>query len=235
MSREVPNTLLLHQYHLGELEGEVRDRVRAAIEADPETLRRFQAIQASESAFAVQSLPPWAQPQDTAVGWWRRWLPVLVPTASLVAVGAAVLLAVGVQSSQTGGFLDGTESDMVTVKGELPVLEVWVGGEGGARPLRTGEMLSEGSHVNLIFDARGKRLATLAGQDGTGAVEIYGTVDVGGREGLVEAPFGLVLDGAPGPQTFFVLAHDEPIPEDVVQDHVRDGTGDLVRIDVDKE
>ena len=75
---------------------------------------------------------------------------------------------------------------------------------------------------------------TLAGQDGTGAIEVYGTVETAGREGLVEAPFSLVLDGQPGPQAFFVLGHDEPLSEDAVRQHVEGGTGDLTRIVLDK-
>lgn len=235
MTREAPNSLLLHQYHLGELDGEELARVKQAIEQDPETRRRYQAVQAAETSFALQSLPPWAQQAAPSVPWWRRILPVAVPMAGLAAVAAAVLIVVGLPGSQPAPFLDGTGADTVTLKGELPELEVWVGTEGGARPLKDGETLSAGSHVNLVFDAHGARFATLAGQDGTGTVEVYGTVETAGREGLVEAPFGLVLDEAPGPQVFYVLGHDEPLPEEVVKDHVRQGTGDLIRVQVDKD
>ena len=129
----------------------------------------------------------------------------------------------------------GLGGDEIRFKGELPALEVWVGTEAGLRPLRSGERVSEGTRVNLVFDARGHRLATLAGQDGTGSVEIYDTLDVAGQTGLIEAPFALELDDAPGPQAFFLLVHDEPLAADIIQDHVRDGTGELTRVVLDKE
>jgi len=236
VTRDAPNTLMLHQYALGELDEVEREQVRQAIEADPDVRRRYQAIQASEAGFAVQSLPPWLQEQGTArAPWWRRWLPVLAPGAGLVALAAAALLVVGLPGTAPTASVDGLGGDEIRVKGELPALEVWVGTEAGPRPIRPGEALSEGTTVNLLFDARGHRFATLAGQDGTGAVEIYDTLEVSGQQGLVHAPFGLQLDDAPGPQAFFVLVHDEPMPGPILQDHVRDGTGDLTRIVVDKE
>ena len=45
----------------------------------------------------------------------------------------------------------------------------------------------------------------------------------------------LELDDAPGPQAFFLLVHDEPLAADIIQDHVRDGTGELTRVVLDKE
>lgn len=237
MTRESPNSLLLHQYEQGELTGDERERVRQAIESDPEVRRRWQAVRAAESSFAVQSLPPWlVEETATRRPWWRRWLPVMAPVAGLVAVGAAVLLVVGLpgvgEAPETVGSL---QEDVIRTKGALPELEVWVSGEAGARPLRDGEVLSEGSQVQLVFDAHGREYATLAGRDGTGSVEVYGTVPVGGQTGLVEAPFSLVLDDAPGPQTFFVLGHDAPLDEATVARHVQDGTGDLTEIVLDKE
>ena len=111
-------------------------------------------------------------------------------------VAAVTLLFVGIPTGTTtvDGGLGGDE---IRFKGELPALEVWVGTEAGLRPLRSGERVSEGTRVNLVFDARGHRLATLAGQDGTGSVEIYDTLDVAGQTGLIEAPFALELDDAP--------------------------------------
>lgn len=227
-----PNSLLLHQYHLGELSAAEAEHVKQAIADDPETQRRYRALQAAESSFAVESLPDWAQAAPPRRPWWQRFLPIAAPAVGLVGVAAAVLLYVAAPGGPT--FLDGTGPDTVTLKGELPRLEVWVGTEGGARPVRDGEALSEGSRVNLVFDPRGATFATLAGQDGTGTVEVYQTLEVGGRKGLIEAPFGLELDGSPGPQVFFVLGHDAPLSEEEVKDHVRHGTGDLVRVDVDK-
>ena len=235
MSREAPNTLLLHQYHLGELDDAEQERVREAIEQDPDTRRRYQAIQAAESAFSVQSLPPWLaeEPANNPAGW-RRWLAIGGPVVGLLVVAAVTLLFVGIPTGTTtvDGGLGGDE---IRFKGELPALEVWVGTEAGLRPLRSGERVSEGTRVNLVFDARGHRLATLAGQDGTGSVEIYDTLDVAGQTGLIEAPFALELDDAPGPQAFFLLVHDEPLAADIIQDHVRDDTGELTRVVLDKE
>ncbi|MFK7927241.1 MAG: hypothetical protein AB8H79_03585 [Myxococcota bacterium] len=239
MRNEAPNTLLLHRYHQGELQGSVREQVRAAIESDPETRERYQALQANESAFAVQSLPPWLV-QESRPSFWRTWMPVWAPMGALVAVGAAVLIAVNVPALTPSGVPGVDVADVLIEKGELPELEVWVDAGSGPRPLRTfddGEVeaLGEGAHVQLVFQARGRRFVTLAGRDGTGEIEVYDSIEVRGREGLIQAPFGLVLDDAPGPQEFFALGHDEPLTARDVQRHVEQETGDLNRVAVPKQ
>lgn len=239
MRTEAPNTLLLHRYHNGELEGSLREQVRQAIETDAETKRRYQQLQANEAAFAVESLPPWLE-QAAAPPLWRRWLPVWAPLSGLVAVAAAVMLVLYLPAASTSTVPGVGLSDVLLEKGALPDIEVWVDGEAGPRPLRvfddgTVESLGEGAHVQLVFQAQGRRFVTLAGQDGTGEVEVYDTIEVNGRQGLIQAPFGLVLDDAPGPQVFYALGHDDDLDEVTIRRHIEDESGDLRRVEVPKQ
>jgi hypothetical protein len=214
---------MLYRYHHGELVGDERERVRLAIEADEGTRTRYQEILAAEAEFVVLPVPPAIRKLETPAA--RPWWLWLAPVGGLVALAAAALLVVGPMSGPAD--LHDPARDEVRTKGTLPDLEVWVGREQGTRPLRAGEAVAAGDQVQLTFHPQGHRLASFAGQDGTGALEMYGTVEVDPAQGLQPAPFALELDGAPGPQTFYVLAHDVPMTTSELEAAFRAGTGDV--------
>ena len=58
---------------------------------------------------------------------------------------------------------------------------------------------------------------TLAGRDGAGRVEIYGTVAALGA-GLQSAPFALTLDDTQGAQSFYAILSDERPASDALID-----------------
>lgn len=81
------------------------------------------------------------------------------------------------------------------------------------------EVLSDGAVVRpgdqLRACAKGPRgHVSLLGQDGTGAVTLYGSWAIGPEE-IQCAPFALEIDDAPGPETFWLVASphaDQRVP-----------------------
>lgn len=231
MRPKAPNTLELHLYHQGELEGTQRDAVKAAIDEDSGVRRRYQALLAAAGEFEVQPVPPAIAALDRpAPPGWRRWLPVWAPIAGLAAAAVAVLLVVGLP----GPSVDPVDGTYIGTRGTTPELEVWLGTDAGPRPLREGEAVREGDSVQLAYDPHGAAYITLAGRDGTGELEVYRTVATEGSNGLVHAPFSLVLDDAPGPQVFFVLAHEEPLDEGAVRSALQSDASDLMTVTLEK-
>lgn len=93
------------------------------------------------------------------------------------------------------------------VKGLDDGIEAWVMSGASPRPIYAGEKVRPGSRVQLRFRPRGHRWVTLAGKDGLGQVEIYGTVP-GEDVAIATAPFSLTLDDTPGPQRFYAIVAD---------------------------
>ena len=85
-----------------------------------------------------------------------------------------------------------------------------------ARPLYEGERLSEGAKVQLKFNPGSHRFVTLAGKDGGGTVEVYGTLPAKGP-GIQAAPFALTLDDSKGEQVFYAILTDIRPDTHVVQ------------------
>lgn len=204
------STLRLHQLRLGELTGEEEGRVRSHLAECTVCSSRLDVQAETRAAFLKQPVPPFLAPR---VPWWERlglarWL--------LVAVPAIAALALVVRAPAP-------DDDGVRQKGAaIPVLEAWVEAGRAARPLYTGERVRAGTRVQLKFDAGRRRFVTLAGRDGAGTVEVYGTVPAEGP-GLRTAPFALTLDDSTGDQEFFaVLTDTKPAPDDVVEALKRD-------------
>ena len=88
-----------------------------------------------------------------------------------------------------------------------------ISASGSARPVYTNESLSPGARVQLRFNPGRHRYVTLAGRDGTGQVELYGTLVSRGPE-VQNAPFSLTLDDTPGRQEFLAILTDQkPDPD----------------------
>ena len=124
-------------------------------------------------------------------------------------------------------------------KGATPILEAWVQAGDSARPVYVGERVHAGTRVQLKYNAGHHRFVTLAGRDGTGTVEVYGTVPASGP-GLAPAPFALTLDDSAGEQAFFAILTDtKPAPDDVVHalasEPVRMERGEIASVVLAKE
>jgi hypothetical protein len=158
------------------------------------------------------ALAPIVAPEPTP---WARLTASLrrfVAPIGLVAAAAAVALAVLPTSAPDAPPAE-VPLDTVRTKGFVPTLEAWVQAGDAPRPVYTGERLRAGTRVQLKVDAGHRRFVTLAGRDGTGAVEVYGTVAAEGP-GPKPAPFALTLDDSDGVQTFYaVLTDGRPSPD----------------------
>jgi hypothetical protein len=196
------STLRLHQFRLGELEGGAADTVHAHLAGCEVCASRLGYQRDVRLAFqrepdTLLPSPPWHQRL-------RRWW-----------VGAALVPALAAAALAFGLIPSAPAEDVVRIKGAHPVLEAWVQTGDSARPLYTGEAVRAGTRIQLKFDPGAHRFVTLAGRDGTGAVEVYGTLTAAGP-GLATAPFALTLDATAGAQAFFaVLTDSRPDPAGV--------------------
>ena len=221
------STLVLHQVRLGELDATQTASARAHLADCDRCTARLDAQHRERAAFVLRPMPDAirtaAAPQRRPSAVWRWIAPVALVAAAAV---AWLLVAGGVPPS----------GDRIVTRGELPRVEVWVDLGDGPRPLRPAERLVPGDRLQLRYDPRDAAHVAFAGRDGTGLVEVYGAFPALGP-GLVDAPFGLRLDDAPGDQEFFVLTADRYLDAGTVHDAVTVGVDgvDVARIVVPKE
>lgn len=214
-----PSTLRLHQLRLGELPAPEAAAIRAHVDGCSRCASRHQHQLATEQEFRALPVPPALVQAPTAWDRVRAWWEglgvarALVPVALVAAAGAMVVRSEPTADEGTG--LTEAVSETRT-KGALgPVLEAWVQTGGSARPIYTNESLSPGSRVQLRFNPGRHRYVTLAGRDGSGQVELYGTLVSRGPE-LQNAPFSLTLDDTPGRQEFLAILTDQkPDPDEL--------------------
>lgn len=212
-----PSTLRLHQLRLGELPAPEAAAIRAHVDGCSRCASRHQAQLATEHEFRALPVPPALTQAPSAWERARAWWEglgigrALVPVALFAAAAAFFLRAEPKVDPGTG--LAEVASDTRT-KGLMgPVLEAWVQTGGSARPVYTNESLSPGSRVQLRFNPGRHRYVTLAGRDGRGHVELYGTLVSQGPE-VQNAPFSLTLDDTPGRQEFLAILTDQkPDPD----------------------
>ncbi|MDP2312249.1 MAG: hypothetical protein Q8P41_05035 [Pseudomonadota bacterium] len=227
------STLRLHQLRLGELDAIVRAPLDAHLAACAACSARLGHQDATRAAFVRAPAPPTIERRPT---WWER-LGALRATLLLLPVLAAGLVAVRIAPSDVTQAPP--EAPTERIKGGAPVLEAWVKTGDSARPLYTGERVRGGSRVQLKYDAGKHRFVTLAGRDGQGTVEVYGTLPVTGT-GLASAPFALTLDDSEGEQSFFAILTDtRPAPDAVLQalavEPIRMHEGEIASVVLRKE
>jgi len=202
------STLKLNQYRYGELDGLACDAVRDHIDTCERCAARLQVQERAREEFVLQPLPASiageAKPANTS-----RWFARIAP---LFAVAAALLFV--------SLFVLNPTDDGLRAKGELPEIEVWVGTDAGPRPLRSEEKVSAGDRVQLLYNPQDYALITLVGRDGSGSIEVYGTLEPEVAGKLQPAPFALTLDDATGPQEFWVVASDTPLNDGDIEDAI---------------
>ncbi|MDP2307082.1 MAG: hypothetical protein Q8P18_13745 [Pseudomonadota bacterium] len=214
------STLRLHQLRLGELDAHARAPIDAHLAGCELCAGRLGHQDAQRAAFVRTPIPAGILPRPT---WWER-LGRLRAAFALVPVLAAALLVVTAGTSgplpSPGELTAGerpTSDDVLRTKGAVPLLEAWVKTGDSARPLYTGERVRGGTRVQLKYDAGKHRFVTIAGRDGHGTVEVYGTLAANGP-GLATAPFALTLDDTKGEQAFFAILTDtRPAPDSVLK------------------
>lgn len=209
------STLTLHQLRYGELEGPPLAEAQRHLGSCDRCAARLSVQQHERAAFVVRPVPPALRGLGEAPR--RRFWAELFPFA--LAAAAAAILFVTVPALRSSYEPARPE---IAFRGTLPEVEAWVDQGGGARPLRGDDVLGAGDRVQLTYDPHGASYIALAGRDGTGTVEVYTTTAPTGI-GLVQAPFALTLDGAPGVQELFVVSSKSPLDEGSVKAAVRSG------------
>lgn len=210
------STLRLHQLRLGELEGAAAHAARDHLASCPTCAARLDHQVEARAAFSTMPMPAALLPQPAAPGWLERaqawWAALTLPQAGAFVLAPAMVavLVVALPARPPAG-------DGLRTKGAETTLEAWVQSGGSARPLYNGEALRSGSRVQLRYDPGPHPYVTLAGRDGAGRVEIYGTVAAAGP-GVQSAPFALTLDDTRGAQSFYaVLTETRPDADALVE------------------
>ena len=101
------------------------------------------------------------------------------------------------------------------IKGAAVALEAWLDTPQGPRLLDDGAVVAEGDTIQLRFDPGPHRYVSLLGEDGAGAVQLFGTLAADGGE-IQRAPFALRLDESPGPQLLYAIYTDQRLSEDAL-------------------
>lgn len=212
-----PSTLSLHQLRLGELEPGRAHLVRAHLATCSACANRAAHQEGEHAALRAAPPPAWldelAAPAPAPSPWERvkaAWAGLgLGGQGAFVLVPAALLLglSLGLPEGSTPPPVGAEPTGITRTKGAAAVLEAWIETGQSARPLYNGERVGPGTRVQLRFNPGGHRFVSLAGRDGAGTVEVYGTLPVT-RDGLMNAPFALTLDDSPGPQVFYAVLTD---------------------------
>ncbi|MEQ1568272.1 MAG: hypothetical protein ABMA64_21715 [Myxococcota bacterium] len=205
------STLSLHRLRYGELDLAASTAARAHLASCPMCAGRLAVQERERAAFVARPVPDTirqlgVEEAPRRVGWWRELYGLGL------ALCAAAALFVVVPSLRS----DPAEADAIRFRGQLPAIEAWVDQGDGPRLLREGDRLSAGHRVQLSYDPRGASAVAIAGRDSTGAVEVY-TTNAPTGIGLVQMPFALTLDDAPGEQELFVVTSDRPLDEAAVK------------------
>jgi hypothetical protein len=207
------STLQLHRLRLGELSPAERAPLDEHIDTCAVCARRAQHQVAARAAFVQTPVPAAIAALDRPSFWERlgRWRAALL----LIPVAAATVLVLNVPPAGPRPAVEPVSD--VRTKGSNPVLEAWIEAGQSARPVYSGERVAAGARVQLKVDAGSRRFVTLAGKDGRGTVEVYGTFPSAGP-GISSAPFALTLDDSAGEQAFFAILTDtRPSPDRVLE------------------
>ena len=192
------STLALHQLRTGELAPEAARAAWLHLENCELCAARLRHQSHVRAEFVLRPMPEaLRRPRPVTASWWRWMVPVGVVLATMG------LLAVRAPAD-------------IRTRGVTPSMEVWVATDDEPRMLIETDRLSAGDRVAIKYDAAGASHVGFAGRDSSGLLEVYGIYDVPG-EGLVNAPFGLELDGAPGEQELFVVTGDVALDVDRVK------------------
>jgi hypothetical protein len=201
------STLVLHRMRAGELGPQEIVAAKDHLASCARCRSRLDAQEAARSAFEAARLPPAIAALETPAN--RPWMAVVGP---VIAVAAAILCVVLV------GTPHGRVEPDVRFRGALPDVELWVATADGPRAVRADDALHAGQTVQVLYATHDAAYAVLAGRDGSGRVEVYGELPT--HDALAPAPFALTLDGAAGPQQFYVITADRPIASDEVGEAV---------------
>lgn len=216
------STLLMHQYRYGELSPERAAEVRAHIDSCEACRGRLMAQENHRAEFELMPMPE-AIKAKVARPRRRSWL---WGALALPALGAAALLIVPalMPVESTDGWMGyeletnpgkGDGEDEADLAGRQSAdgtegIQAWLSTE-EPRLITTADVLRPGDKVQLSYRTDDRATVTLAGRDGSGAVEVYGALETEADGEWHLAPLSLVLDRTPGEQIFFTVYSDAPL------------------------
>ncbi|MCK6525229.1 zf-HC2 domain-containing protein [Myxococcota bacterium] len=203
-----PSTLTLHKLRYNELPPDQEDALRAHLRDCPACAERLGAQESHRAAFIAAPVPEALRAApETSAPWWRRlwWV---VP---LAAAAVALLSVVPTTTTTPADPAPPTER----IKGAAVALEAWLDSPQGPRLLEDGAVVAEGDTIQLRFDPGPHHYVSLLGEDGAGAVQLFGTLRAEGGE-IQRAPFALRLDESPGPQLLYAIYTDQRLSDEAL-------------------
>ncbi len=235
-SDRVPD-ILLEQYLLGETNEQTVQR----IEADPDSMRRVEALRADTAEFAAAHPADLfatrirnqfeAERQELAPSRRRRWtvfLGIGLPTAAALAF--AIIFAISVSPATPGS---GTATEITRLKGAEPQMQIFRSAQGEPLRLDSGAVASAGDLLQITYNAAEARFGMICSLDGNGVVTLHfpvsevATPELSGG-GTQQLQYAYRLDNAPGFENFYFITSDTEFSVQSVLDMVRQESNRIV-------
>jgi anti-sigma factor RsiW len=213
MARQEPEDWLLERYRLGEVTPEQRQRVDAALAADPAVRARLEALEADDAA-TLASHPPARVAASIRVAAEAprsgRRMPAWWPVVAMVATGfTAVIAWQGV-----------TEEDVLREKGAGGSLTLFKLTSQGPSALADGVTVKPGDVVQPKFRLDEPGYAVLVSFDALGQVTVHAAPPQRLEKGTVTTDRSFELDASPGFERFLLVVASTPIALDAVKARV---------------
>jgi hypothetical protein len=211
MTRRDPEDWLLERYHLGEATAEQRQRVEAALAADPTVRERLEALAADDAktlaahpparvAASIRASAAQEPGRSKAPTWW--------PALALVAAGALVFTVWPV------------DPDVRTEKGAGVMLSLYAMTPQGPTALVDGAKVKPRDVVQPRFRLDEPAYVALVSFDAAGQVTRHATPTERLEPGTVTTDRSFELDATPGFERFVLVTSQKPIPLDALEARV---------------
>ncbi|MCU0696593.1 MAG: hypothetical protein MUC96_08700 [Myxococcaceae bacterium] len=213
MARKEPEDWLLERYRLGDVTPEQRQRVDAALSADPTVRARLEALEADDAA-TLAAHPPMrvaasiravaAAPAEgrRAPAWW--------PVAAVLAAGVVAVVA----------WPGPVEDDVRTEKGAGVSLTLFKLTSQGPTALADGVTVKPGDVVQPKFRLDESGHAVLVSFDALGQVTVHAAPTQRLEVGTVTTDRSFELDASPGFERFILVVGPSPISLEAVRARV---------------
>jgi hypothetical protein len=226
--------LLLERYNLGEVTGEERALVEAALAENPEEAERLAELRRSDAAIRGRDFASGGYFMR-AGGGRRRRRPIRPVLWSLGAAALVLFVAlpfVGVRFFSSGLF--GVPGDRIKGGAETTELRVYLKTGGETAALADKAALREGSTVQLAYVVDGqpdtRRYGVIFSIDGRSAVTLHYPPVLGADTRLATGKWTLLeeaytLDDAPDYEVFFFVVGGEPLDVPIILNSARQFAG----------
>jgi hypothetical protein len=229
--------LLLERYNLGEVTGEEKALVEAALAENPEDAERLAELRRSDAAIRGRDFASGRYFRRSGRGGRRRrsirpFRPVLWSLGAAALVLFIALPFLGPRFFSSGFF--GAPEDRIKGGAETTELRVYLKTDGETAALADQALLREGNTVQLAYTVDGRpgagRYGVIFSIDGRSAVTLHYPPVLGADTRLVTGKWTLLeeaytLDDAPDYEVFFFVVGGEPLDVPVVLSSARQLAG----------